>query len=61
MHTPLRFAWIDFKAVILAALLFGVIVYAIHRDYGVKAAMKIIGVSFTFEAQKAEAKDAVNK
>lgn len=45
-------------AVVLVSVvsLFGVIMYAIHHDRDVKAAMKMIGVSFTFEAQKAEVK-----
>jgi hypothetical protein len=34
------------------SLLFGAIVYAIYKGYGVKAAMKWLGASLTFEAQK---------
>jgi hypothetical protein len=37
---------------VLGFLIFGAIVYAISRGYGVKAAMKWLGASLTFEAQK---------
>jgi hypothetical protein len=38
--------------VVIIVLLFGVIVYAISKGYGVKAALKWLGASLMFEAQK---------
>jgi|CZKS01.1.fsa_nt_gi hypothetical protein len=36
----------------LGLLLFAAVVFAIYKGYGVKAAMKWLGASLTFEAQK---------
>lgn len=33
-------------------LIFGAIVYAIHKGYGVKTMLKWFGATFTFEVQK---------
>ena len=41
-----------YVAIVCATLLFGAVVYAIRRGFGVKTAMKLLGVSFTFEAEK---------
>jgi len=38
--------------IVALGLVFGSTIYAIHQDYGVKAAMKWLGLSLTFEAQK---------
>ena len=37
---------------ILGCLLFGAIFYALSKGYGVKTALKWLGASLTFEAQK---------
>ena len=37
---------------VLGFLVFGAIVYAIYKGYGVKAALRWLGASLTFEAQK---------
>ena len=37
---------------VLGFLIFCAIVYAIYKGYGVKAAMKWLGASLTFETQK---------
>jgi hypothetical protein len=38
--------------VVIVCVLFGVTVYAIHKGYGVKTVLKLLGLSMTFEAQK---------
>jgi hypothetical protein len=38
--------------IIPVLLLFAAVVYGIYKGYGVKAAMKWLGASLTFEAQK---------
>ncbi len=44
--------------IVCAVLIFVAVVYAIRRGFGVKTAMKLLGVSFTFEAEK---QDQVSK
>jgi len=44
---------------VLCFLVFGAIIYAIYKGYGVKAALKWLGASLTFEAQKDKANGEV--
>jgi hypothetical protein len=38
--------------IVAAVLLFVAVIFAIHNGYGVKTAMRWLGLSLTFEAQK---------
>jgi hypothetical protein len=41
-----------FVAITVAFLVFGAVIFAIHRGFSVKAALEWLGLKLTFEAQK---------
>jgi hypothetical protein len=38
--------------IVVAVLSFTAIIYGIYKDFTVKTVMKVLGISFSFEAQK---------
>ena len=48
-------------SVVTVAFLLSLAAYAIHKNYGFKAALNTFGLSFTLEADKPEARDSTKK